>query len=319
MLQWLGRKKRVEGTVGLSLTSQRLSLAHVVRQREETSLLASHHEELGDVGVAERLASVVAEHGLQGASTNLVLTPNDYSIYLVEAPQVGDDEMASAIRWKIKDLLDMPVEDAIIDVMRLPDNAFSGRKQMIYAVASARSRLEERIAQISMSGLELNSIDIPEMVLRNVVRQFGDDTNGLAFISLRENGSTMNITRQGQLYLTRRINTSVGPDALLEPDWEMRRDRVVLEIQRSLDYFESQMGQNPVSQIMIAPRGQDTESMMNSLADALASPVGVLDYDSELELDGLPGDDGRSGGQAGRDLIMAVGAALRVDDGEASA
>ena len=157
------------------------------------------------------------------------------------------------------------------------------------------------------------------MVLRNVVRQFGDDTNGLAFISLRENGSTMNITRQGQLYLTRRINTSVGPDALLEPDWEMRRDRVVLEIQRSLDYFESQMGQNPVSQIMIAPRGQDTESMMNSLADALASPVGVLDYDSELELDGLPGDDGRSGGQAGRDLIMAVGAALRVDDGEASA
>lgn len=319
MLQWLGAKKRVEGTVGLSLTSRRLSLAHILCQHDETSLLASHYEELGDTGVAERLASVVGELGLQGASTNLVLAPNDYSIYLVEAPQVGDDEMASAIRWKIKDLLDMPVEDAIIDVLRLPENAFSGRKQMIYAIASARSRLEEKIAKVSQSGLSLSSIDIPEMALRNIVRQFGDDSQGLAFISLRENGSTLNITRQGELYLTRRINTQVGPDALLEPDWEMRRDRVVLEIQRSLDYFESQMGQNPITQIMIAPRGHDTESMMNSLADALASPVGVLDYDSEIDLDTLPGNGTNADAQAGQSLIMAVGAALRVDAGSVKA
>lgn len=316
LLQWLGGKKRVEGTVGLSLTSRRFSLAHVLRQHDETALLASHYEQVESAGVAERLAAVVAELGLQGAPTNLVLTPSDYNIYLVEAPQVGDDEMASAIRWKIKDLLDMSVEDAIVDVLRLPDNAFSGRKQMIYAVASARSRLEDRIAMISQSGLTLNSIDIPEMALRNVVRQFGDDTQGLAFISLSESGSTLNITRQGELYLTRRINTPVGPDALLEPDWEMRRDRVVLEIQRSLDYFESQMGQDPITQIMIAPRGQDTESMMNSLADALAAPVGVLDYDSELDLDAVAGNGANADEYAGRDLIMAVGAALRMDTGE---
>ena len=60
----------------------------------------------------------------------------------------------SSIDEKAKILQNLHFEkDAIIDVMRLPDNAFSGRKQMIYAVASARSRLEERIAQISMSGL----------------------------------------------------------------------------------------------------------------------------------------------------------------------
>ena len=178
---------------------------------------------------------------------------------------------------------------------------------MVYAVAAARSAVEQLIEMVDRAGLSLATIDIPELVMRNISSQFVDDRNGLAFISLKESGSTMNISRGGQLYLTRRINTKVGPDALLEDDWEMIRDRLVLEIQRSLDYFESQMGQNPVNQVMIAPRKKDTESMMNSLGEALATPIGVLDYTYELASPETITAETKGS------CMMAIGAALRVD------
>jgi MSHA biogenesis protein MshI len=164
------------------------------------------------------------------------------------------------------------------------------------------------VATVSRSGLDLHAIDIPEMALRNISNHFLDDHNGLAFISLKQNGSTLNISREGQVYLTRRINTPVGPDVMKQNDWDMIRDRLVLEIQRSLDYAESQMGLSAVSQIMIAPRENDTEAMMNALADGLANPVGVVDIEHEM-----PSAEGISA-EIKRASIIEIGAALRVDD-----
>ncbi|MDO8907103.1 MAG: hypothetical protein Q7W55_01245 [Pseudohongiella sp.] len=308
MLELFGRKKRVEGLIGLSINDSRISLAHITRGRDELMLEKCLRQPIEKPGEArETLARLVDEHGLVKAACSCILSPGDYNIYLVEAPQVEDDEVSSAVRWKIKDLLDMPVDDAVIDVFPAPEHAFQGRSKMLYAVAASRPQIEQLISTVDRAGLALHSIDIPEMAMRNITSQFMDDRNGLAFISLKQSGSTLNITRNGQLFLTRRINTPIGPDALMQNDWDMLRDRLALEIQRSLDYFESQMGQSPVSQIMIAPRERDTESMMNALADALASPVGVVDFVHDL-----PARDDITLETKGA-CMMSIGAALRTD------
>ncbi len=309
MLELFGRRKRVvEGLVGLSVNDSRIALAHITRQRDELMLERCVREPVAGFGAAsEQLLRLVTEQGLSGASCNVVLAPSDYSVYLIESPQVEPDEVNSAVRWKIKDLLDMPVEDAIIDVFNLPDDAFQGRNKMLYAVAASRPKVEQIIAMVNRAGLNLQSIDIQEMVMRNISNHFLDDSNGLAFISLKESGSTLNISRKGKLYLTRRINTRVGADVMSQNDWEMVRDRLALEIQRSLDYFESQVAQSPAAQIMIAPRERDTEAMMNALADALASPVGMVDFIHEL-----PAREGISEEAKGAGM-MVIGAALRSD------
>lgn len=308
MLELFGRKKRVEGLIGLSVNESRIMLAHVTRGHDELMLEKCLRQPLDKNGaVRETLARLVDEHDLAQAACNCVLSPGDYNIYLVEAPQVEADEISSAVRWKIKDLLDMPVDEAVIDVFPLPEDAFQGRNKMLYAVAASRPRIEQLIATVNRAGLELNAIDIPEMAMRNISNQFLDDHNGLAFISLKQSGSTLNISRNGQLYLTRRINTPVGSDALLQNDWDMLRDRLVLEIQRSLDYAESQMGLAPVRQIMIAPREKDTESMMNALADGLANPVGMVDFIHEM-----PARDDISPEVKGA-CMLTIGAALRND------
>jgi MSHA biogenesis protein MshI len=314
VLHWLGRKKQVDGLVGLSINEGRFALAHITRRRDDVYLESCRRQVIGSpADTAALLADAVSAAGLSGAACNLVLSPREYNIYMVEAPQVEPAEVSSAVRWKIKDLLDMPLEEAVLDVIPLPDDAFRGRGRMVYVAVASRSAIDRNIALVESCGLNLQSIDIPELAMRNISLQFGDDHNGLAFLALKESGSTLNITRGRQLYLTRKINTHIGADAMNAPDWDMVRDRLALEIQRSLDYFESQMGQSPVSQILIAPRLQDTESMMNSLGEALASPVGVLDF--TIELDSPEAVTPAVKGSA----MMAIGAALRTDALEGSA
>lgn len=308
MLQLFRRKAQAPGLTGLALGDQYFTLAHITRQRDQVLLDRCVQVDVRNPQqLRESLPAQVAQLELQGSTCNAVLGARDYNLYLIEAPAVEPDEMRAAVRWKIKDLIDIPVEDAVIDIFPVPDDAFQGRSRMLYVVAAVKSKVEQLIELCKSAELELAAIDIPEMVMRNITAKFASDDRSLAFISMKSNGSTMNITRQGNLYLARKINTQLGPNAMDSLEWEPLRDRLVLEIQRSLDYYESQMAQAPVSRIMVAPRGADTEALAASLNDAMSVPVAVLDYAERLD---SPADISIETKRTG---MLAIGAALRGD------
>lgn len=308
MLQMFRRKVQAPGLTGLAMGDQHFTLAHVTRQRDQILLDQCIQVEVRNPQqLREALSTQVTQMNLQGSSCNAVLGARDYNLYLVEAPNVEPDEMRAAVRWKIKDLIDIPAEEAVIDIFPVPEDAFQGRNAMLYVVAAVKSRVEQLIELCQRAELELAAIDIPEMVMRNITTKFASDDNSLAFISLKSNGSTMNITRQGNLYLARKINTQLGPNVMDSLEWEPLRDRLVLEIQRSLDYYESQMAQTPVSRIMVAPRGADTEALVASLNEAISVPVQVLDYAGQLESAADISTESKHLG------MLAIGAALRGD------
>lgn len=302
------KNKQSAGLVGLSVSEDRVLIAQVTREREVPFLEKCSRQKLESNGQArEVVTALVDSMGLNGARCNYVLSPRDYNLYLIEAPAVEDSELRSAVRWKIKDLLDMPVEDAAIDIFPVPEDAFHGRAKMLYAVATPKSRIEAIIDLVARVDLKLDSIDVPELAIRNITQQFLDDTNGLAFIDLRKTGSTMNLSRNGQLYLTRRISTQLDVDVMSSLDWESQRDRLVLEVQRSLDYYESQMGQTPISRLVMAPRVADSHEMAASLSEVMSIPVTVLDMSKKIEL----AEDVEP--EVKRSCMVAIGAALRSD------
>jgi MSHA biogenesis protein MshI len=65
-------------------------------------------------------------------------------------------------------------------------------------------------------------------------------------------------------------------------EWESLKDRLVLEIQRSLDYYESQMGQIPINRIVIAQRQYDGAALAAELNDMLSAQVSVLSLTDHL-------------------------------------
>src|SRR5690606_37785755 len=136
VLQLFQRKARAAGVTGLSLGEHHFALAHLARHRDQLTLDRCTRLEIrNQQHLRETLPRQVEELQLAGSECNAVLAPRDYNLYLVEAPNVEQAEMRAAVRWKIKDMLDMPVDEAVVDVFPLPEDAFQGRNRMVYVVA----------------------------------------------------------------------------------------------------------------------------------------------------------------------------------------
>lgn len=305
IMQFFGKKAKSASRVGIIAAGDKLAIAHV-EDRAGTPFLLNCERLLlpSEKDTGKVLAKAVKDMGLEGKQCSFVLNRKDYNLHLVEAPEVESSELRAAVRWKIKDLLDMKVDEAAIDVFEVPEDAYRGRK-MVYVVAAHKTRVKNIVEMVSESGLELAVIDIPELVMHNLARHYINDEFGVAFMDLRRAGSTMNISRKGDLYLTRRINTQLDPDVMQTPDWESLRDRLILEVQRSLDYYESQMGKSPISRIVISQRQYDTAAMVESLNGLLSAEVSSLDL-SEM-LDG----DVELNPEAQQICMSAIGATLR--------
>ena len=179
MFKLLSKKNTASGLLGLSVSEERVILAHLTRSATADgypTLINCAQQTLESAGQArEVLAAQVDSMGIDGLACNYVLSPRDYNLYLIEAPAVEPAELSSAVRWKIKDLLDMPAEDAVIDIFPVPEDAFQGRSKMLYAVAAQKSRIQSVIEMVSRSGLKLQSIDIPELVMRNISKELLSD------------------------------------------------------------------------------------------------------------------------------------------------
>ncbi len=155
-------------------------------------------------------ARVLARLSNRRAPTVSVLDPDGYRLLLVEAPDVPADELRAAVRWRVKDLIDFHVDDAVIDVFEMPSHARGGRNRMMYAVTAKADFVKQQIELIEGAGLKLDVIDIKELSLRNVATLLEDAERGTAFLYLGERRSTLLLVRQGVLYLARHVETGVA-------------------------------------------------------------------------------------------------------------
>jgi len=310
---WQGFKKRVTsgGHCGLSIGDSRIALAHVQRHKDGAMRLsaAAVERQANDdswPGRLERQAS-----GIQLGRTSLtsVLPNGSYQLVLVEIPDVPANEVKSAVRWQIKDLLDFSVDEAVIELFEMPELSTSSDKKMAYAVAARRSRVQEHIELLHDAGLSLDVIDIPELCTRNIAALLPQDAGGVAFLHFADSHGTLTVTRQGVLYLIRQIEKGFAEmDAVVQDEFA-RGDlvsNIVLETQRSLDYYESHFDYGSVTELVLAPG-----SNIGGLADSLHGELGLTI--SSLDLNGLFDMNSALSIEDQSDCLMAIGAALRTE------
>jgi hypothetical protein len=119
-MQFFKRKAKSSSRVGFAVSSDQLAVVHMGERKGAPYLIAWERVALqseNDVGKA--LAKVVKTMEIEGKQCSYVLNRKDYNLHLVEAPEVEDSELRAAMRWKIKDLLDMKLDDAAIDVVQV--------------------------------------------------------------------------------------------------------------------------------------------------------------------------------------------------------
>lgn len=290
-----------------------VAVAQVRRDKEvPPSLEACDFRPAAEVGsAAAELRELVKSHQLAQSFGVSVLALGSYSLLQVEAPEVQADEMDSAIRWKIKDLIDFDVNDAVVDLFDVPDDKGSGQNRKVSAVVARTDLVRSHIDELQAAGLNLQVIDIPELVLRNIASLLPEDVSGVALIYIGREHGLITITRQGILYFSRSIQ--VGYDAL--PDTAVHADdaeviqswldSIIIEIQRSLDYYDSQFSQPPVAGLVMTPANREIAGVTEYLNDQMGIPARILDVNELIDV------PEKIDLELQFNCLLAIGAALR--------
>lgn len=233
-----------------------------------------------------------------------VLDASQYRLLTTEAPNVPAEELRAALRWKIKDLIDFPIQEATIDVFDIPGAQAEDSGRPVYVVAARNDAIRSRVAMLTSVKANLKFIDVVEMSLRNIAGLLPEDQAGVAMLSLYENSGLITLTKQSKLYLTRSLN--VGLENMTHPQLNVGAfNQVALELQRSLDYFESHFRQPAIRHVFIAPLETEVPGLLNFLQTNLGIAAAYVNLESILDCSlKLP-----LGWQAKH--YIAVGAALR--------
>lgn len=306
-MKWFGTAQKEPGWVAIALSEGEMRFVHGRFAATGRSVIARFGSATFDAkpGAVEKLAK---EFDLDRYQCATLLRPGEYQMLVVEAPTVPHAELKSAIRWRIKDLLEYHVDDATVDVLDIPPESTQGsRNHSMYAIAARNDVIQERVKTFEKARIPLVAIDIPEIAQRNISALHEIENRGAALLYFNDEFGLLTITCRGELYLARRID--IGLSQILSAEVEAREElfaRVVLELQRTFDHFDRQYHYVPVAKVLLGPEPTET-GLHAHLKKNLDIPVEHVNLLERLSFDG----QGEPGAEAQWRLFHLIGASLR--------
>lgn len=287
------RKKTVcQGIVSISFLQNGIAVA--VSKITENHKLTLMHCEFIDAGKPEFQQDILSElatrHNLAEYDCHLVLTSDNYRRVNVETPTVAETEIIEALRWKINELIDFPVDKAVIDYYQTPMPVRANSSKMLEVIASPIDIIREQVEKCTKAGLQLKVIDIQETTLRNLAVQLPENERGIALLYLLEFSGTLLIQKEATIYVSRKFEIGYKK---LDLDDQFSSDsraanahnNLALEIQRSLDYVESYYGIPPISALAVIPLAENTHNLIDSLSSNLGIAARMIDLSTVIDCD----------------------------------
>lgn len=293
LLTQLFRKKIAsKGIVSISFLQNGIAIAlSKFLGNNELTLI---HCEFIDAGKPEDqqdiLCKLADRHNLAEYDCHLVLTSDNYRRINIEAPAVAENEIIEATRWKINELIDFPVDKAVIDYYHAPMAVRANSSKMLEVIASPIDIVSEQIEKCTKAGLQLKVIDIQETTLRNLAVHTPENERGIALLYLLEHSATLLIQKEATIYVSRKFEIGYKKLGLDEPYSSdcltaNAHNNLALEIQRSLDYVESYYGIPPISALAVIPLAENTHNLLDSLNSNLGIAARMIDLSTLIDCD----------------------------------
>jgi len=253
---------------------------------------------------------------LPGTDVVNVLDLSECQLLQIDAPAVPDNEIKAAARWRIKDMVETPVDELAIDVLEVGAPR-PGQRHQLYVAAAQNSRMLQVGEWMSGAGLRPTVFDIAELAQRNLQCALSEQQGrpGEVSAALVRHGAQclLTICAQGELFYCRRLEWSVksidttpslavlaaaavsktrglmsaeleGVDMIdygaeeedVRPAATESVSRLALEVQRSLDIWERSWPDLPLDRLWV-DAGSQTADFRALLERTLSLPVEALD------------------------------------------
>lgn len=219
-MRWPWKRQSSSDQLIVSWSGQ--TLAYVLARSQSDGL----HEILKS-GVAYQGADSLAEFvhrlqdlGLKGLDAQVMLLPEQYQLLQIDAPAVAPEELRSAARYQIKEMIDSHVDDVTLDVMRVGDGKQKGGGHLF--VVAATNAVVRAVHELGDAmNWTISVIDIQETAQRNLQSALAKaaghaDRADAALILLDGHQVVLTISANEELFYTRRFDL---PSGFLTASW----------------------------------------------------------------------------------------------------
>ena len=246
------------------------------------------------------LKAFVAEHKLNNTHTVVAFAARKYQMLQVDKPAVPDEELAQALQWSVKDLL-MTKEEMLLDYFDIPAQTMGANK--VNAVALQKAEVYGVCQGVLEAGLYLETVTIEELATCDLLP---DSQDAVATMFQAPGAEVMlNIVKEGKIYFSRRIKGYEQIATYTEMELQMGvAETMSVELQRSMDFFESQLRQAPVKKVLLNLDTEHHGVLCKLIKDAML--VETTTFQPPLTL---------QEGLAAKDVsLMALGASVSVEE-----
>ena len=297
---WTAIAAEADGIYGVSISTPKLPT-------DRPSVIGCGFVAGGQLDV-ESLTALSKQISVSGYPWALTLNREDYNILVVAEPSVKQDELDQAVRWGISTMLNYPASEADIAWMKIPSHPSQpNRPPHLYVAAAKHEQVVLCTDIFKKTKLSLQAIDIRETAYRNIAALVERPGEGVALLSIGALGVQFTVTFQGELYLDRYVKETILNADMDELARERASERVVLQVQRSLDFVSRSLPFIDLNRVWLAPMQSDP-GLRTYFEQNLPVPFEDIDLATAFDFSKTP-DLLQPEIQAG--YIVALGAALR--------
>ncbi len=254
-------------SIGIAFSGESVLLCALQKKGDELQWVLD--ASFSHSGWQGQLADYVQRHKLANTDCYVSLTSHWYQLLQIEKPNVPEEEVYAALGWPLKDLLS-PNTEYVYDYLNPPAQVAGQSKLSVVAIP------HKDITNISKgiydADLTLKIISIEETATVELTPKSDDAVMSL----VQEHGEeiVLNIVKNNELYFTRRLKGFENLGSYSESELSMGiTESLCVQIQRSMDYFESQLRQSPVRKVLLKLDTALAEELANQIQVNMGLPV----------------------------------------------
>lgn len=276
-LKTLFNKKSSSSKFGIALRSQAGSYA--LDKGENTDVKAGEYFTESSESAGDWLDELLSTHNIQGCG-HLVLSASHYYNVQINKPDLPDNEIPSAIKWLVKDVVPIDPDEMIADYYESP--VIVSGIQKINVVCSHLSSLKKYTDSFKRHQVDLEGIITDEFAFANLLPLNKHSTLIICQQPFEE--VFIIIVKEGQIYFSRRLRgfSDVGGYSTEQLSNGIC-DSLSLEVQKSMDYFERILKQTPVHEIKVILPVKHEDFIIANLDKNANANVSKLDLPSPFE------------------------------------
>jgi MSHA biogenesis protein MshI len=203
----------------------------------------------------------------------------NYNLLQVPTPQVNKDEIDAALRWQIKDLVDIDVENSIIRSYPMPGQG-NITSPLIFVVIADRSAIKNITEMVYDAGLNIKSVTSVELGLRSLLKAIEDIKVPTMLLAIFPHKTVFIHMVNGVLYRTRELNYGAThlPGSGSWSEDESWPERLVTEVGRFIIFCARHCDGGSAQRLLVTSTVSSSPDLVEALAEETELVVEELSH-----------------------------------------